>query len=121
MTTALSESPIAPAQLALIKANRPARSAIFDCDEDYCAYQPYGLYAQRAVLQNYFRARQWLSRMSLPLTDSADDTRAGGSNTFRRSVLLFSKPVAVIFQLFGRDRSCLKRFQPILHTDIVVR
>ena len=63
-------------------------SDIFDREEDFKSFRPIGWYKSSEGLANFFRAREWLARMSFPITDVA----VGGSsksNNFRRSVLLF--------------------------------
>lgn len=80
---------LAAADLASVKAGKAARSATFDRIEDFSSYTPQGWYNESPRLQNFFRARQWLSRMYFPLTDVTSESATGGGNEFRRSMLIF--------------------------------
>lgn len=80
---------LAATDLAAVKSGKSTRSAIFDRIEDFSYYTPQGWYNTSPRLQNFFRARQWLSRMYFPLTDVTSESSAGGGNEFRRSMLIF--------------------------------
>lgn len=73
-------------ELQNIKSARKRRSVIFDVDEDFSCYRPYGWYNTSASLHNFYRSKQWLSRMSFPLTEAKSET---SGDAFRRSALLF--------------------------------
>lgn len=80
-------SALADRELQNIKSYQNRKSAIFNVDEDFSMYKPYGWYNSSQLLQNFFRARQWLSRVGFPLSEgSASD---GNGDSFRRSALLF--------------------------------
>lgn len=77
------------ADLAAIRAEKPAKSAVFDREEDFSHYRPTGWYKSSPELDGYFRLKEWLSRLSYPVNDI--DFASGGAraNNFRRSVLLY--------------------------------
>ncbi|RTL35596.1 MAG: DUF3160 domain-containing protein [Candidatus Melainabacteria bacterium] len=78
---------MADRELHNILSYQNRKSAIFGVEEDFSAYKPYGWYDSSRRLQNFFRAKQWLSRVGFPLSEgSAAD---GGGDSFRRSALLF--------------------------------
>lgn len=74
-------------ELQNINTYQNKRSAIFNVDEDFSAYKPYGWYDSTPKLQNFFRAKQWLSRVGFPLSENSNS--AGNGDSFRRSALLF--------------------------------
>jgi hypothetical protein len=78
---------MATKELGNIRSNQTKRSAIFNEDEDFSIYRPSGWYDKSAKLQNFFRAKQWLSRISFALSENAKTDHSGDS--FRRSALLF--------------------------------
>jgi hypothetical protein len=77
------------ADLDAITTGKRATSAIFDREEDFSAYQGQGWYNSSALLRDFYRCREWLSRMAYPVSDVTFGTRGGVGNNFRRSVLLF--------------------------------
>lgn len=78
---------LADRELHNVLSYQNKKSAIFGVEEDFSAYKPYGWYDSSRKLQNFFRAKQWLSRVGFPLAEgSAND---GGGDSFRRSALLF--------------------------------
>jgi len=77
------------AELEAIQSGRVAHSLIFDRDEDFSTFVPTGWYNSTAELQNFFRCREWLSRMAYPLEDVTFASDGGAGNNFRRSVLLY--------------------------------
>ncbi len=64
-------------------------SDIFDREEDMKRYRPVGWYKSSEKLANFYKAREWLSRMSFPISDINAGMSTNKSNSFRRSVLLF--------------------------------
>ncbi len=78
---------LATKELQNIRSNQTKRSAIFNEEEDFSTYKPCGWYDKSAKLQNFFRAKQWLSRISFPLSEDSKPDHSGDS--FRRSALLF--------------------------------
>jgi hypothetical protein len=79
---------LATDELKLISEGSVAISNIFQYEEDYSNYKPQGWYNSSPVLQNFYRAREWVSHMGYPLTE----TPAGNGapiNNFRRSILLY--------------------------------
>lgn len=80
---------LAEADLRNIFAGRPARSSIFERNEDYSQFKPQGMFTANDSLQAYFRCREWLSRVPYPIVDVSAGTDGHMSNNFRRSVLLF--------------------------------
>jgi hypothetical protein len=77
---------LATKELHNIKSYQTKRSAIFNVDEDFSTYKPYGWYDSSPKLQNFFRAKQWLSRVSFSLSENSNNE---GGDSFRRSALLF--------------------------------
>lgn len=75
--------------LKAIKAGKTAKSLIFDREEQFSFYQPLGWYNASQRLQNFYRCREWISRMYLPMNDVSFGGNLGGSNNFRRAVLLY--------------------------------
>lgn len=80
---------LAEADLRNIYAGRFAQSDVFDRKEDFSLFKPTGFFLASEKLQGYFRAREWLSRLSFPIIDSSVGADGHGTNDFRRSVLLF--------------------------------
>ena len=76
-------------ELAQIHKGRPGRSQIFDREEDFSEFRPLGWYNSSTQLQNFYRCKQWLSRMAYPINDVSTGQAHHLSNNFRRSVLLF--------------------------------
>lgn len=82
----------ADAELLRIAHGKTARSAIYGSDEEYAFLRPNGFYDQEPKLRNFFRCRQWLSRIEFPLADNEmlDPRHQDQSESrFRQSVLLF--------------------------------
>jgi hypothetical protein len=75
-------------ELKMINEGIVAASDIFDYDEDYSNYIPQGWYTTSPALQNFYRARQWVSHMGYPLTEIGARKEASVNN-FRRSILLY--------------------------------
>ncbi|MDR3615691.1 MAG: DUF3160 domain-containing protein [Candidatus Obscuribacterales bacterium] len=84
-------SKLVEAELKNINSGRNVKSAIFEVKEDFAFYRPVGWYNYDAQLQQFYRCRQWLSRMSYPLSDTEalKSAVAPTDSKFRRSVLLF--------------------------------
>lgn len=78
---------MADRELHNILSYQNRKSAIFGVEEDFSAYKPYGWYDSSRRLQNFFRAKQWLSRVGFPLSEGS--AAEGGGDSFRRSALLF--------------------------------
>ncbi len=82
---------LADTELQNINSGHICQSVIFGGKEDFALYKPLGWYNNEPALRNFYRCRQWLSRMSLPLTDldveKSDSEHS--TNKFRQSVLLF--------------------------------
>ena len=76
-------------ELASIYKGKPGKSHIFDRDEDFSELLPLGWYNSSSQLQNFYRCKQWLSRMDYPINDVSIGDSTHRSNNFRRSVLLF--------------------------------
>ncbi|CAN5397791.1 hypothetical protein BH10CYA1_BH10CYA1_00090 [soil metagenome] len=74
-------------ELQNIRSYQNKKSVIFNVEEDFSSYKPYGWYDSSAKLQNFYRAKQWLSRVSFPLSEN--QTAEGTGDSFRRSALLF--------------------------------
>jgi hypothetical protein len=82
----------ADAELLRIAHGKTARSAIYGSDEEYAFLRPNGFYDREPKLRNFFRCRQWLSRIQFPLADNEmlDPRHQDQSESrFRQSVLLF--------------------------------
>lgn len=84
-------SKLVDAELKNINSGRNVKSAIFEVKEDFAFYRPVGWYSYDTKLQQFYRCRQWLSRMSYPLSDTEalKSAVAPTDSKFRRSVLLF--------------------------------
>jgi hypothetical protein len=84
-------SKLVEAELKNINSGRNVKSAIFEVKEDFAFYRPVGWYNYDTQLQQFYRCRQWLSRMSYPLSDTEalKSAVAPTDSKFRRSVLLF--------------------------------
>jgi Protein of unknown function (DUF3160) len=83
---------IADAELVKIARGKTARSAIYGSEEDYAFFRPNGFYERETKLRNFFRCRQWLSRIQFPLADNEIiDARHQdqAESRFRQSVLLY--------------------------------
>lgn len=80
---------LAVSDLKSIKAGVPAESEIFGYEEDFSNYVPQGWYNTTPALQNFYRAREWVSHMGYPLTESVSSDTGGSVNNFRRSILLY--------------------------------
>ena len=82
----------ADAELVRIARGKTARSAIYGSEVDYAFFRPNGFYERETKLRNFFRCRQWLSRIQFPLADNelADARHQDQSESrFRQSVLLY--------------------------------
>jgi hypothetical protein len=85
-------SVVADAELVRIARGKTARSAIYGSEVDYAFFRPNGFYERETKLRNFFRCRQWLSRIQFPLADNeiADARHQDQSESrFRQSVLLY--------------------------------
>lgn len=92
VTIPTSMAQAADAEMKNIAAGKTAKSAIFGNDEEYAYLQPCGFYNSDPKLRNFYRCRQWLSRIQFPLSDSdLSDTPKDSvqESRFRQSVLLF--------------------------------
>ena len=117
-----------------IAAGKKAKSAIFGNDEDYALFRPRGFYDREAKLRNFYRCRQWASRIEFPLTDSdlsEKPTEGKPESRFRQSVLLFRsldkatingaaamsywKKFDRVWQMMGADENA--REHPLLPPD----
>lgn len=78
---------MATKELQNIRSYQNKKSVIFNVEEDFSTYKPYGWYDSSPKLQNFYRAKQWLSRVSFPLSENS--TTDGNGDSFRRSALLF--------------------------------
>jgi hypothetical protein len=72
-----------------INAANQGISDIFDREEDFRGFRPFGWYNSSEGLANFYRAREWLARMAFPISDVTIGSGTNKSNNFRRSVLLF--------------------------------
>jgi FtsZ-interacting cell division protein YlmF len=79
---------LAADEIKLIEEGGVATSKIFEYDEDYSNYKPIGWYNASPLLQNFYRARQWISHMGYPLTEGTAGKETSVNN-FRRSILLY--------------------------------
>jgi hypothetical protein len=92
VTIPASMAKAAEAEMKNINAGKTAKSAIFGNQEEYAYLQPCGFYNNDAKLKNFYRCRQWLSRIQFPLSESELSDAPKDSvqeNRFRQSVLLF--------------------------------
>ena len=80
---------LARADFEGVVAGRRGQSEIFDREEDFSGFQPQGWCSSNPTLKNFFRCREWISRMAFPVSDVNFGTQGGVGNNFRRSVLLF--------------------------------
>jgi hypothetical protein len=80
---------MAQADLQSIESAKTTKSAIFDREIDFSIYKPIGWYTTEPKLAQFFKLRQWLSSVSLPVTDVTYDIHGATGNNFRRSVLLY--------------------------------
>lgn len=80
-------STMATKELQNIRSYQNRKSIIFNVEEDFSTYKPYGWYDSSPKLQNFYRAKQWLSRVGFPLSENS--TTDGTGDSFRRSALLF--------------------------------
>ncbi|MBS1955340.1 MAG: DUF3160 domain-containing protein [Cyanobacteria bacterium SZAS-4] len=80
-------STMATKELQNIRSYQNKKSVIFNVEEDFSTYKPYGWYNTSPKLQNFYRAKQWLSRVGFPLSENS--TSDGTGDSFRRSALLF--------------------------------
>jgi hypothetical protein len=71
------------------KASGRGKSAILDTVQDFSSYQPVGWYNSAPALQNFYRCREWLSRVSFPLSDVEIGLDGNKGNNFRRAILLY--------------------------------
>jgi hypothetical protein len=82
----------ADAELVKIARGKTTRSAIYGSEVDYAFFRPNGFYERETKLRNFFRCRQWLSRIQFPLADNemVDPRHQDQSESrFRQSVLLY--------------------------------
>ncbi len=79
-------STMATKELQNIRSYQNKKSIIFNVEEDFSTYKPYGWYDSSPNLQNFYRAKQWLSRVGFPLSENST---TDGGDSFRRSALLF--------------------------------
>lgn len=82
-------SQLVDSDLALLESGKFGKSKIFNVEQDFGTFKAWGFMASRPRLRRFFTAYQWLSRMSFPLSNTADNSLEGGGNTFRRAVLLY--------------------------------
>lgn len=75
--------------LKAIAQEKTAQSAVFEREEDFANFRPMGFYNTSPQLQNFYRCREWLSRISFPVIDVSSGNEGRATNQFRRSVLLF--------------------------------
>ncbi len=131
---------LAAADFEAVMAGVKAQSEVFDREEDFSAFQPQGWYSRNAALSNFFRCREWVSRMAYPISDVTFGTRGGVGNNFRRSVLLFrsldlaqvrGKPALDVWQKISQSWTLLGsplaawqektisplEYKPVLKTD----
>ena len=76
-------------ELKLIYDQAQAPSTIFDRPVNFSLLVPTGWYNTDPKLQNFYRARAWVSTMGFPLNDTTFEIGSHHGNNFRRSVLLF--------------------------------
>lgn len=113
---------LATKELQNIRSFQYRRSAIFGVDEDFSTYKPYGWYNSSTKLQNFFKAKQWFSRVSFQLSENSKAEGAGDS--FRRSALLFraldrsSVGKEPGIQIWQRLNQIFAELGPIISTEI---
>jgi hypothetical protein len=74
--------------LKAIMSGDRSNSAIFEHKEDFSCYQPMGWYNSTPALQNFYRCREWITRMGFPVSETSSSPDRSSGNSFRRSVLL---------------------------------
>lgn len=117
-----SAAGLATKELTNIRSGQRRHSAIYGVEEDFSQYRPCGWYNSSQRLQNFYKAKTWLSRVSFLLSENTSNDGTGDS--FRRSALLYrSLDKSVVgqtpgLQVWQRVNALVGQLGPPVPTDI---